>query len=82
MGLYGILLRYKVKNNDGYWDRYSERNARFVGKYHTSTATCLFVMKQVLTFVNVCHSVVPDIPNRKFYGYSVIIAASICLPSV
>jgi hypothetical protein len=39
-------------------------------------------MKQVLTFVNVYQSVVPDIPNRKFYGYSIIIAASICLPSI
>jgi hypothetical protein len=42
-----------------------------------STVTPLLVVKQVLTFVNVYQSVVPDILNRKFYGYSKIIAASV-----
>jgi hypothetical protein len=82
MKLYGILLRYKFKNNNGYWGGCADGNGRFVGKYHTSTASCLFVMKQELTFVYVYQGVVPDILSRKFYGYPIIIPASICLPSV
>ena len=58
-----------------------EGNVRYAGKHYASTATPLLVVKQVLTFVNVYQSVVPDIINRKFYGYSKIIAASVCLLS-
>jgi hypothetical protein len=43
---------------------------------------CLFVMKQVLTFIDVYQGVLPDIPNRKFHGHPIVIAASICLPIV
>lgn len=69
-----------MKNSDGYWGGYAHGNVCFVGKYHTSTVTCSFVMKQELTFFMITRALCPTFQAANLMGIRSLLSTHIILP--